>query len=58
MVVRGCVLLKEKTTPNFTLKDQDNKQIRLSDLGGRRVVSSFYTVPVGISINSVLTNKA
>jgi len=35
-------LLRGETAPDFTLKDEDNKQFRLSDLRGRRVVLSFH----------------
>ncbi len=83
-MVGRSLLVRGETASNFTLKDQDNKKFRLSDLRGRRVFLSFYpvawtdisakqmkameenydtfesmnTVPVGISINSISTNKA
>lgn len=70
--------------PDFTLKDQDEKDFRLSDFRGKKVLlsfhplawtefctkqmlslesnfdilSSFNTVPVGISVDAVPTKKA
>jgi peroxiredoxin (alkyl hydroperoxide reductase subunit C) len=31
-----------KQAPNFTLKDQNNKEVRLSDFRGKNVVLAFF----------------
>ncbi|MFC2058091.1 peroxiredoxin [Chloroflexota bacterium] len=39
---RKTLLQKGETAPDFSLKDQDGKEFRLSELKGRRILLSFH----------------